>query len=83
MFGKSAKKWLGVACAGVLTAGLLAGCGGGEKKAGGDTIKIGANLEMTGGNATFGKSASNAAKLAIKEVNEKAAYWAVKNWNWL
>ena len=71
MFGKSAKKWLGVACVGVLTAGLLAGCGGGEKKAGGDTIKIGANLEMTGGNATFGKSASNAAKLAIKEVNEK------------
>ncbi|WP_110954589.1 ABC transporter substrate-binding protein [Anaerosinus massiliensis] len=44
-----------------------AGCG----DANSDTIKIGANLEMTGTNATFGQSATNGAKLAIKEVNEK------------
>lgn len=36
-----------------------------------DTIKIGANLEMTGSNATFGQSATNGAKLAIKQANEK------------
>lgn len=47
----------------------LAGCGGSQSSA--DTIKIGANLEMTGNNATFGKSASNGANLAIKQVNAK------------
>lgn len=36
-----------------------------------DTIKIGANLEMTGTNATFGQSATNGAKLAIKQTNEQ------------
>nr|WP_156478697.1 ABC transporter substrate-binding protein [Anaerosporomusa subterranea] len=48
----------------------LAGCGGGGSKPA-DVIKLGANLEMTGTNATFGSSASNGAKLAIKEVNAK------------
>ena len=38
---------------------LVAGCGGGGSS---DTIKIGANLEMTGGSASFGASATNAAK---------------------
>ena len=51
-----------------MAAGVLAGCGG---QSASDTIKIGANLEMTGNNASFGKSASNGAKLAIKEVNAK------------
>ncbi|MCX7779405.1 MAG: ABC transporter substrate-binding protein [Negativicutes bacterium] len=53
----------------MLIAALAAGCGGGQPKA--DVIKLGANLEMTGGNATFGASAANGAKLAIKEVNAK------------
>lgn len=53
---------------GVFLAAAVAGCGG-QKQA--DTIKMGANLEMTGNNATFGQSASNGAKLAIKEVNAK------------
>lgn len=47
---------------------LAAGCGGKQSS---DVIKIGANLEMTGTNATFGQSASNGAKLAIKQINEK------------
>ncbi|WP_442891427.1 ABC transporter substrate-binding protein [Dendrosporobacter sp. 1207_IL3150] len=47
---------------------LLSGCGGQQSA---DVIKLGANLEMTGNNATFGQSASNGAKLAIKEVNAK------------
>lgn len=50
-------------------AGLAAGCGGGEKKAG--TIKVGANLEMTGGSASYGISSKNAIELAFKEINEK------------
>ncbi|HWR38363.1 MAG TPA: ABC transporter substrate-binding protein [Patescibacteria group bacterium] len=63
------KKWYAMAAA-MLFAGVIAGCGGGsESKA--DVIKFGANLEMTGGNATFGQSAANGAKLAIKEVNDK------------
>lgn len=56
-------------CLGVFLTGVaIAGCG---SQQGADGIKLGANLEMTGGNATFGQSASNGAKLAIKEVNEK------------
>jgi len=47
---------------------LLTGCGSQQSA---DVIKIGANLEMTGSNATFGQSATNGAKLAIKEVNAK------------
>ena len=53
----------------LLTAVIFAGCGGEKKQA--DVIKIGADLEMTGGNATFGQSAANGAKLAIKEINAK------------
>lgn len=51
----------------LMVAGLVAGCGGQKE----DVIKFGANLEMTGNNATFGQSATNGAKLAIKEVNAK------------
>ena len=54
---------------GSVLAGLAAGCGGGEKKA--DTIKVGANLEMTGGSASYGISSKNAIELAFKEINEK------------
>ncbi len=47
---------------------MLAGCG---NKQAANVIKIGANQEMTGNNATFGQSATNGAKLAIKEANAK------------
>ena len=56
-------------CIILLVTFILSGCGGEKKQA--DVIKIGANLEMTGGNASFGQSATNGAKLAIKEVNAK------------
>ncbi|SDF46108.1 ABC transporter substrate-binding protein [Sporolituus thermophilus] len=46
----------------------LAGCGGNPAA---KDIKIGLLNEMTGGNATFGTSAANGAKLAIKEANAK------------
>ena len=50
---------------------MIAGCVGGGAS---DTIKIGANLEMTGGSASFGASATNAAKLAINEYNAKGGF---------
>lgn len=62
-------KWIASVTMGVmLMGGLLAGCGGaGESK----VIKIGAVYELTGGTATFGNSALNGAKLAVKEMNAK------------
>jgi branched-chain amino acid transport system substrate-binding protein len=66
-FKKSKQRLCAVVAMGILTLAVT-GCGGGSSS---DTIKLGANLEMTGTNATFGQSASNGAKLAIKEVNAK------------
>lgn len=66
---KRASKVLTALVLGTVLAGLAAGCGGGEKKA--DTIKVGANLEMTGGSASYGISSKNAIELAFKEINEK------------
>lgn len=63
-----AKKMLGLCVGTILSMLLFTGC---SSQQGAEEIKLGANLEMTGGNATFGQSASNGAKLAIKEVNEK------------
>ena len=51
----------------LMAGSLLTGCGGADSK----TIKIGLLNEMTGGNATFGTSAANGAKLAFKEANAK------------
>lgn len=69
---KSWKKRVGFLLIPLAIAGLVAGCGGGEQKSGGaDTIKVGANLEMTGGSANFGISGSNGAKLAVAEFNAK------------
>lgn len=66
---KRVSKVLTALVLGTVLAGLAAGCGGGEKKA--DTIKVGANLEMTGSSASYGISSKNAIELAFKEINEK------------
>lgn len=66
---KRVSKVLTALVLGTVLAGLAAGCGGAEKKA--DTIKVGANLEMTGGSASYGISSKNAIELAFKEINEK------------
>lgn len=66
---KRVSKVLTALVLGTVLAGLAAGCGGDEKKA--DTIKVGANLEMTGGSASYGISSKNAIELAFKEINEK------------
>lgn len=64
-------KLVSVMVSGLMLAGLVAGCGGSGGQQSSDMIKLGANLEMTGNNATFGQSATNGAKLAIKQINEK------------
>ena len=48
---------------------MIAGCGGGGAS---DTIKIGANLEMTGGSASFGASATNGKKVELVIVDNKS-----------
>lgn len=51
---------------------VVAGCGGDKKPAApaaSNDIKIGANFELTGGQATFGQSSLNGVKMALKEVN--------------
>ena len=65
---KSAKVKLAAVCMSIMLAvGILTGCGSQAS----DSIKIGLLNEMTGGNATFGQSSANGAKLAIKEANAK------------
>lgn len=64
---KTKFKFVFVAMVMVLMAGVISGCGDSASK----DIKIGILNEMTGGNATFGTSSANGAKMAIKEANAK------------
>ena len=53
-----------------LLAGVFAGCGGGNTAEQSDTVKIGANFEMTGNVANYGNASLEGLKLAVKEANE-------------
>lgn len=76
------KKFGSLLVASSLLAGVLAGCsagdsdtssGGGSSSGGskdGDTIKIGANLELSGNVASYGSSIGLGAELAVKEIND-------------
>ena len=66
MFKKSKRILSGLVAMGMFAL-VATGCGNTNS----NEIKIGANLEMTGNTATFGQSATNGAKLAIKQVNAK------------
>lgn len=68
---KRVTKLLSMLAAGAIFMGALTGCGGSKESAGGDTIKIGGLLEMTGGSASFGISSKNGIDLALKKINEK------------
>lgn len=70
------KKFGSIFLASAMLASVLAGCGGDDKEstdggssASGDTIKIGGNLELSGGVASYGSSLNDGAKLAIEEIN--------------
>ncbi|HLO13154.1 MAG TPA: ABC transporter substrate-binding protein [Pseudoneobacillus sp.] len=65
------KRWMGTFMALMLSAGVMAGCGA-EKSSGSDnTIKIGANLELSGGVASYGQSIAEGIDLAIEEINKE------------
>lgn len=68
------KKILSVSIAAFMAAGAVAGltgCGGsGGSKSGGDTIKIGTDLEMTGNQAAYGIDALQGAQVAVEEINK-------------
>lgn len=56
-----------------LAAGMLAGCSGGKggESGGGDTIKVGVNLELSGNVASYGQSMNEGVQLAVDEINKK------------
>lgn len=68
---KNWKKKLAFLTAGLALATVVSGCGG-EKKAAdekSDVIKVGVNMELTGGAASYGQSSYNGIKMAVEEVN--------------
>ncbi|MFE4704810.1 ABC transporter substrate-binding protein [Peribacillus simplex] len=69
------KKLAGAFLSLTLAAGVLAGCSGSgssEKSSGdGDTIKIGVNLELSGGVASYGQSIAEGLELATAEINKE------------
>ncbi|MFJ7725933.1 ABC transporter substrate-binding protein [Neobacillus sp. NPDC097160] len=70
------KKLAGIFMSFMVAAGVMAGCGsstsssnGGESDKGGE-IKIGANLELSGGVASYGQSIKEGIDLALEEINK-------------
>ena len=60
------------ACLAISAAALaLVGCGIEKNAEQSNLIVIGANLEMTGSNATFGTSSLNGINMAVEAANEK------------
>ena len=68
------KRLAGVVLSLSLFAGVLAGCSSSNETSSGtkkdDTIKVGANLELSGGTASFGQSVAEGLQLAIDEINK-------------
>lgn len=64
----------------VMTVGMLAGCGGTDKKSegGADVFKIGSIGPVTGAAAIYGEAVKNGAELAINEINEAGGINGVK-----
>ncbi|MEH7176349.1 ABC transporter substrate-binding protein [Neobacillus vireti] len=68
------KKLAGIFMSFMMAAGMLAGCGGASSTSGekdGETIKIGANLELSGGVASYGQSIKEGVDLALEEINKE------------
>lgn len=64
------KRLVTIATVSLLTVALAAGCGSSAQSGGGDVIKVGANLELTGGSAAYGQYAEKGIKMAVDEINE-------------
>jgi branched-chain amino acid transport system substrate-binding protein len=66
------KKFAKLFMASSLVAGILAGCSGTKEGSGGsNTIKVGVNLELSGGVASYGESIEKGINLAVDELNKK------------
>ncbi|TWD99560.1 amino acid/amide ABC transporter substrate-binding protein (HAAT family) [Neobacillus bataviensis] len=67
------RKLAGIFMSFMVAAGVMAGCNSSASSDGekGGTIKIGANLELSGGVASYGQSAKEGIELAIQEINKK------------
>ncbi|MED3624972.1 ABC transporter substrate-binding protein [Bacillus thermocopriae] len=69
------KKLASIFASFMMAAGVLAGCGGAAGTSGGgekgETIKIGANLELSGGVASYGQSIKEGIDLALEEINKE------------
>ncbi|WP_223594347.1 ABC transporter substrate-binding protein [Neobacillus bataviensis] len=66
------KKWAKTFMASALLAGVLAGCSAPKENAGGGkTIKVGVNLELSGGVASYGESLKKGIDIAVAEINKK------------
>ncbi len=59
------KKYLALFLTFLMAASLFAGCGAGSS----NTIKIGLNMELSGGVATYGQSTLSGIELALKQLN--------------
>ncbi|MDP4108177.1 MAG: ABC transporter substrate-binding protein, partial [Bacillota bacterium] len=70
------KKVTGIMASLLLAAGVMAGCSSSKSTSAGgsssssSTIKIGANLELSGGTASFGQSVAEGLQLALDEINK-------------
>lgn len=68
---KKLKKFASLFLATSLLAGVLAGCGAKSSTSeDSDTIKIGANLELSGSVSIYGSSIGDGAQLAVDEINK-------------
>ncbi|WP_050614155.1 ABC transporter substrate-binding protein [Bacillus testis] len=68
------KKLAGIVLSLSLAAGVMAGCSNSTNGSGGskgDVINIGANLELSGGTASYGQSILQGLELAVDEINKK------------
>ncbi|ETI67653.1 ABC transporter substrate-binding protein [Neobacillus vireti] len=68
------KKVAGVFMSLMVAAGVMAGCGSANTSGDGDkdgVIKIGANLELSGGVASYGQSIKEGIELAFEEINKE------------
>lgn len=71
---KNKKNFIAMLVATFLLLAITNGCGGKketQKAPATDVLKLGANMEMTGTNASFGQSGVKGIQLAIKEINAK------------
>lgn len=64
------KRFINLFMSSALLIGLLAGCGASGTSGSGDTIKIGANLELSGAVASYGQSILEGMELAVEEIND-------------